>query len=875
MYNTSDNYKSKIYLPSTKHLLRVFINGEEIPSKSILGFDSSYLILPEKNFTFGSVTSQNATLKLENSALPNDIDNIYIVSGIKEEEVPIGYFKVKDVGEQNSATITLKLEDYMTEFEANYNGKELIEEKVEPTLLEVLQDICKQVGVELGSTSFLNADSKTAQYDNTISARSYLSYIAEQAGGFAVIGRDGKLYIKQFKELEGYELDINLFGEYKWGEEFKVTRVRYEDGVRLFEKGDETGNTVYISQENMYINNQKQIDNIYEKINGLDVFSFSGKTIIDPALDVGDIVPIDGKKVIYQGSMTYGGRFQANISSEIQSKQQEETTSRVASEKVLRRRIQSQINEVEGKIKFAVEEVGEQNEKIGNLSLRVDELDSKIGEVADITVTKQGFGQLEFEGINESEPIYLRIYPRFDDISHLYPRPDLYPSPTLYPHGRTLRFINTKTNKIFDYELPDDLLYYNDEIYDEFILNYEDLTCTVYKRVGINLSNGEKYPLENTQMKVYDYPVIPLEEGDYTIKVMNSTNAFINARLMAVNIYTSQFATKVEMKSEIKQTAGQFELELRKKVGTDEVATIISATADRIFMSSNNFGWQSDNSSMTTDGKISTKAGDISGFIIENDKLKKSFNALYNYSNFDIIIAAAAVMNWVNIPYSQRNIWDVDNSGNINSADFLAIRQIINRTRENTKNVSGNIMINSNDPKNCLVVEKDGSPIVSLGVGGINSTNIITNQFICGNFPNNVSDFRGAIIDDSGKISIVSNGATNTEISQEGIITPVVTQTSLESIKKNFKKCDSVLDIIKNSEIYEYNLKSEQDTDKKHYGFVIPDEGGDFKTPDEVISSNGKGIETYSMESILWKAVQEQQKQIEELQNKIKELEDK
>ena len=69
--------------------------------------------------------------------------------------------------------------------------------------VQVLQDICSKAEVELGSTSFLNMNKEIAVYDNTVSARTYLSYISEQAGGFAFIGRDGKLYIKSFKYAPG------------------------------------------------------------------------------------------------------------------------------------------------------------------------------------------------------------------------------------------------------------------------------------------------------------------------------------------------------------------------------------------------------------------------------------------------------------------------------------------------------------------------------------------------------------------------------------------------------------------------------------------------------------------------------------------------
>ena len=80
-------------------------------------------------------------------------------------------------------------------------------------------------------------------YDNTISARTYLSYIAEQAGGFACIGRDGKLYIRTIGQ-DMLNVDIELFGDFSWGEQFKLSRIKYEDGVQLFEKGDTTGNTM-------------------------------------------------------------------------------------------------------------------------------------------------------------------------------------------------------------------------------------------------------------------------------------------------------------------------------------------------------------------------------------------------------------------------------------------------------------------------------------------------------------------------------------------------------------------------------------------------------------------------------------------------------
>lgn len=117
----------------------------------------------------------------------------------------------------------------------------------------------------------------------------------------------------------------------------------------------------------------------------------------------------------------------------------------------------------------------------------------------------------------------------------------------------------------------------------------------------------------------------------------------------------------------------------------------------------------------------------------------------------------------------------------------------------------------------------------------------------------------------------VGNQQDNTIIEPALITTPKLTQTSLESIKKNISKLDkNALDIISKSDIYEYNLKSEQDEDKKHVGFVI---GEGYKTPQEVISKEGNSIELYSAIGILWKAMQEQQKENEKLTKRIEELE--
>lgn len=276
---------------------------------------------------------------------------------------------------------------------------------------------------------------QVAVYDNTVSARTYLSYIAEQAGGFVCIGRDGKLYIRKIGQNVA-ELPLRYFQTFKWGDKFKFSRVRYEDGIQLFEKGNETDNTVYINQDNMYIVDQEQIDNIYNQLNGLEVYGFEGDSIIDPALDVGDLLLIDGKYVIYQGSSEYARRFKASISSKIQCKEKEETTTRTPSQKTINRRVQSQIDQVEGRITELIEETGEYDGRITEVEKSVEGIQQQVKEIAEYKREVSGTTEILLQNAGKADVLKLEVQGNKTYESNLFPRTNLYPRAGLHPNQR-------------------------------------------------------------------------------------------------------------------------------------------------------------------------------------------------------------------------------------------------------------------------------------------------------------------------------------------------------------------------------------------------------------------------------------------------------
>ena len=116
----------------------------------------------------------------------------------------------------------------------------------------------------------------------------------------------------------------------------------------------------------------------------------------------------------------------------------------------------------------------------------------------------------------------------------------------------------------------------------------------------------------------------------------------------------------------------------------------------------------------------------------------------------------------------------------------------------------------------------------------------------------------------------LTDGSNTTSIIPELIATPQVIQTSLAESKKNFEKLENGLSIIKDTDIYKYNLKSQENGSKKHIGLVIGDE---FNYSKEVTSENNDGVDTYSMVAVCFKAIQELNEKIEKLEEKLKESE--
>ena len=93
---------------------------------------------------------------------------------------------------------------------------------------------------------------------------------------------------------------------------------------------------------------------------------------------------------------------------------------------------------------------------------------------------------------------------------------------------------------------------------------------------------------------------------------------------------------------------------------------------------------------------------------------------------------------------------------------------------------------------------------------------------------------------------------------------------SLAEKKRDIEKYNNkALDEVLNTDIYYYNYKEDAENIKRRVGAIIGDK---YKCSKEIIGTEGKGIDLYSMISVAYKAIQEQQEIIEKQNKTIEEL---
>lgn len=327
-------------------MIEIYFDDVLIDSDYYAGITNSFKLFDEE-FMLGTTASNTFNIEVPYGAVSSIPTNVKIKCNNKDyANLIVDNYELKD-----NNILQLKLTDKMTLLNVSYDASSI----VPCTIKEILQDICSKVGVDLGTKTIINGNVVVDYYDNTLNARDYISYIAELNGGYAVIGQDGKLYLKRFNTTP-VNIDMDECEDFKVGQHHVIERVVFDNGLLKYEtSNDETLETLYLNSDNVYITSKEIFNNIASKILDFEFYCFeTGNCKINSNVLAGDLIKftdgVNNYQTIAQYSLDYNGDWIGGYSLQTNSKHQEETKQTGLEKKIKKLSVELDRNTAELKI---------------------------------------------------------------------------------------------------------------------------------------------------------------------------------------------------------------------------------------------------------------------------------------------------------------------------------------------------------------------------------------------------------------------------------------------------------------------------------------------------------------------------------------------
>lgn len=566
------------------------------------------------------------------------------------------------------------------------------------TLYNELLNVCNQAEVTLGNNSIPNGTFivENNQFTSGENLKTVLKQICAISGTYAIV-KNNILYL-QLKNITNETIDKSQHEPVDWKRKsYGINQVIIGDsqieGEYVIKQDDEdialNGVHKLEIKDNLFAYTQAKrsalINELYNQVHGFGYIPYETKGEWLSYLEIGDTITIDDTEtILLRVNAKSPNSLETIISAPAiidSSIEYVDNTDDVENRLKLTERSVDKQKQI---ITDVVSEVSEQNSKISYVTQTVDEINQKISDISDITVSGESdIGDVLLDNVNESEPLAIKVRPlNGNNISYLYPNSNLFPSSTTYLKVRKIRFIRTyikegqTLTENIDYELPDDLLYYDSTHYDEFYLDYDSQTCQITKRCKYN-ADGTVGLLTSEIINTYTYPSIPLGTGDYEVKLLGYDVGYLYVQLMASNIYTTQYVTKVELNSAIRQTATEITTEVSEtyttKAESNTLSSRISQTAKSITLTVNNGSTSSGITITTTkeDGSTDTVSGTITMTgLVKFADLSGSGTTTINGANITTGIIKGITIQSTNYSANSSGMKIDLSNGSINSKNF-------------------------------------------------------------------------------------------------------------------------------------------------------------------------------------------------------------
>lgn len=500
-----------------------------VPDKGIIGMfvertleGSLMNITPEFNIENRELELQLGVRRNDNGEYKTTFYSLgnFIVSKPGSDEV-------QDNTKYNAKDYTIK---FNVEFNADYTDNEftesfnnLINSGTGATAEWLARYTCKQVGVELADTDFANSDFVifSNQFQSGDQCRDVMKAIGKLAYSWVRIGWDNKCHIDYSVKKEVTE-EYNNIGKdnyYKlevqkntYGEVNKVvlgSSVVTGDYSFVDDKESiaENGETKIVINDNpiLYTENLRlQALPPATRLFGLKYTPLTIETTGHPWLNGDDMISVidrNGDTLYtypFDRIISYGGHIRTTLSTysdtEVEQEYTYEGTSSAVGE---RRQTRLELDRENQRIDAVVERQDKTEEQVAQFSVTLDEILSKISDIESITIEgRTNINNLMMNSLFGGSPLDLVIHPIGGHIDLTYPTYTIYPSSNTFGRVRSyLKIENLDGSYLFEYDLPE-LLYLDENNYDEFEIEYENKRCFKTKRVKfdenkeINLKEG-------------------------------------------------------------------------------------------------------------------------------------------------------------------------------------------------------------------------------------------------------------------------------------------------------------------------------------------------------------------------------------------------
>lgn len=355
----------------------------EITSR-ILADDSS------KRFSLNNFYAKTCELVLHDINVDNIVNPLSISIGTLVnnvyEDVPIGIFYLQNSPTTDKGKTTIKLRDGSVKLDFNYNAEPLIQEHGGiATKLQIFNDILSKAGIETDIVSFLHCEDEVGVYDNSITARQYISYLAEQAGCIPTIDRLGKLIFININDLETQRIPLSVIEKYENGKIYEISKTIYESGIIKYEDGTNTKDILFIDASNPYIITQQHLEDIHNVVNGFKINSLkTGKILGNPALDSYDLIEFEDEGVTYKtlanNKLIYKGIINQEFDTTIGEEERKQNVTNRGDANI-KKWAKTQIDNVEAKVDISVGQSNEALQQINSLEVSLNGISSSVSSM--------------------------------------------------------------------------------------------------------------------------------------------------------------------------------------------------------------------------------------------------------------------------------------------------------------------------------------------------------------------------------------------------------------------------------------------------------------------------------------------------------------